>query len=102
MASRQANLGRGPARPLEAFMKATEAFDDPDLHEHHLHAYRTPESCQREEGSLHPVAAIACFCAPFTRELWAAGCICIGSGPKEGCPVLSSSHGEPGREPHRG
>ena len=29
MASRQANLGRGPARPLEASVKVTEAFDDP-------------------------------------------------------------------------
>ena len=29
MAPRQANLGRRPARPLEASVKATEVFDDP-------------------------------------------------------------------------
>jgi hypothetical protein len=31
MASRQASLGRGPARPLEASVKAIEVFDDPTL-----------------------------------------------------------------------
>ena len=33
----------------------------------------TPESCQRDRAaSAHPVAAIACLCAPFTRELLCA------------------------------